>query len=132
LVKKGNYQDQFHIDSAAIGPWHVGKKPDRRALETMKKHNLEYDNKARCLTKQDFKKYHYIFGMDYENMTDLEDMKPSDGSAKLLLLGDFDPQGEKIIRDPYYDSNSDGFEKAFVQAVRCCESFLKKALAGEV
>jgi low molecular weight phosphotyrosine protein phosphatase len=70
--------------------------------------------------------------MDYENMTDLEDMKPSDGSAKLLLLGDFDPQGEKIIRDPYYDNNSDGFEKAFVQAVRCCESFLKKSLAGEV
>lgn len=132
LVKKGNHSDNFHIDSAAIGPWHVGKNPDRRALETMKNHNLEYSNKARRLVPADFKKFDFIFGMDYENMSDLEDMKPSDGKAKLLLLGDFDPQGEKIIRDPYYDSNSDGFEKAFVQSVRCCENFLKKALAGEV
>lgn len=110
----------------------MGKSPDRRALETMKKHNLEYSNKARQLKKDDFKKFDYIFGMDHENMSDLEDMKPSDGKAKLLLIGDFDPQGEKIIRDPYYDNNSEGFEKAFVQSVRCCENFLKKVLAGEV
>lgn len=132
MVKKGNVTDKFHIDSAAIGGWHVGKSPDRRALETMKKHNLEYSNKARQLKKDDFKKFDYIFGMDHENMSDLEDMKPSDGKAKLLLIGDFDPQGEKIIRDPYYDNNSEGFEKAFVQSVRCCENFLKKVLAGEV
>lgn len=65
-------------------------------------------------------------------MQDLKDLKPEDGTAKLLLLGDFDPQGEKIIRDPYYDSDSKGFEKAYEQSVRCCEAFLKKAVAGEV
>jgi low molecular weight phosphotyrosine protein phosphatase len=65
-------------------------------------------------------------------MSDLEDLKPKDGTAKLLLLGDFDPNGERIIRDPYYDSDSKGFEKAYVQSVRCCEAFLKKAVAGEV
>lgn len=132
LVKKRGHTEKFHIDSAAVGSWHIGKHPDRRAVETMKKHNLEYSNKARQLKAQDFKKFDYIFGMDYENMTDLDDMKPSDSTAKLLLLGDFDPQGEKLIRDPYYDSNSDGFEKAFVQSVRCCENFLKKVVAGEV
>jgi low molecular weight phosphotyrosine protein phosphatase len=57
-------------------------------------------------------------------MSDLEDLKPIDGTAKLLLLGDFDPNGERIIRDPYYDSDSKGFEKAYVQSVRCCEAFL--------
>ena len=98
----------------------------------MKKHDLEYSNRARQLKPEDFKKFHYIFGMDHENMSDLEDMKPSDSSAKLLLLGDFDPHGEKIIRDPYYDSNSDGFEKAYVQAFRCCEQFLWKALSRQV
>lgn len=98
----------------------------------MKKHNLAYDNKARQLKTQDFKKFDYIFGMDDDNMQELDEMNPSDGKAKLLLLGDFDPHGERIIRDPYYDSNSDGFEKAYVQSVRCCENFLKKVLAGEV
>lgn len=70
--------------------------------------------------------------MDDENMSDLESIKPKDATAKLLLLGDFDPQGERIIRDPYYDSESDGFEKAYVQSVRCCEAFLKKVLANEI
>lgn len=115
-----------------LGDWHTGKKPDHRAQATMKKHNLEYNNKARQISKSDFKKFDYIFGMDHENMHDLKDVNPSDGTAKLLLLGDFDPQGEKIIRDPYYDSGSEGFEKAYVQSVRCCEAFLKKVLAGEV
>jgi low molecular weight phosphotyrosine protein phosphatase len=65
-------------------------------------------------------------------MQDLEDVKPKDATAKLLLLGEFDPKGERIIRDPYYDSDSKGFEKAYEQSVRCCEAFLKKAVAGEV
>ncbi|XP_070507025.1 low molecular weight phosphotyrosine protein phosphatase 1-like [Chironomus tepperi] len=132
IVKKRNLTDKFYIDSAAIGSWHIGKKPERRALETMKKHNLEYDNKARQITTEDFRKFDYIFGMDDENMSDLDERKPSDGKAKLLLLGDFDPKGERIIRDPYYDSNSDGFEKAYVQSIRCCDAFLDKHLAGEI
>ena len=48
LVKKQNVAEKFKIDSAAIGPWHVGKSPDRRALETMKNHNLEYSNRGGC------------------------------------------------------------------------------------
>lgn len=70
--------------------------------------------------------------LDNDNMEDLKDIKPKNGTAKLLLLGDFDPNGERIIRDPYYDSGSEGFEKAYEQSVRCCEAFLKKALNGEV
>lgn len=66
-------------------------------------------------------------------MQDLEDEKPKGScKAKLLLLGDFDPEGEKIIRDPYYDSGDEGFEKAYVQSIRCCEAFLKKVLNGEI
>lgn len=98
----------------------------------MKAHNLEYNNKARMINQADFKKFAYIFGMDNENMWDLKELNPKDGTAKILLLGDFDPEGEKIIRDPYYDKGSEGFEKAYVQSVRCCEAFLKKVLAGEV
>lgn len=70
--------------------------------------------------------------LDDDNMQDLEDIKPENATAKLLLLGEFDPKGERIIRDPYYDSDSKGFEKAYEQSVRCCEAFLKKVVAGEV
>lgn len=40
--------------------------------------------------------------MDEENIMDLKDRCPKDGKAKILLLGDFDSNGERIIRDPYY------------------------------
>lgn len=98
----------------------------------MKNHNLAYTNKARKIKNEDFNKFDYIFGMDYDNMEDLKGMKPDGANAKILLLGEFDPQGEKVIRDPYYDRGSAGFEKAYEQSVRCCEAFLKKVLTGEI
>lgn len=68
----------------------------------MKKHNLPYTNKARQIKKEDFKKYDYIFGMDDDNIDDLNGLCPKDGTAKVMLFGDFDPEGDRIIRDPYY------------------------------
>lgn len=84
---------------------HVGRQPDSRALATMKKHNLDYNNKARQIKPADFKKYDYIFGMDEENIDDLNGLRPKDGTSKILMLGDFDPEGDRIIRDPYYVRN---------------------------
>lgn len=40
--------------------------------------------------------------MDDDNISDLNSKSPKGSSAKVLLLGDFDPEGERIIRDPYY------------------------------
>ena len=54
--------------------------------------------------KSDFNEYDYIFGMDDDNMDDLNSLAPSGSKAKLKLLGTYDPEGERIIRDPYYVS----------------------------
>ncbi|KOB65326.1 Primo-1 [Operophtera brumata] len=103
-----NLGEQWEIDSAAIGGWHVGNPPDWRALDTMKKHNVPYNNHAR-----------------QENMRDLKRKAPKGSTAKLLLFGDYDPEGDRIIRDPYYDSDSKGFEKCYQQSVRCSKGFLE-------
>ncbi|XP_029707583.2 low molecular weight phosphotyrosine protein phosphatase 1 [Aedes albopictus] len=125
--------DQWEVDSAAIGGWHVGNQPDHRALATMKKHDLPYDNRARQITKKDFDHYDYIFGMDQENMSDLKSRAPKGSKAKHLLLGDYDTDAPgKIIRDPYYDQGSEGFEQCYVQCVRCCKGFLDKVERGEL
>lgn len=54
--------------------------------------------------KDDFETFDFIFGMDEENISDLKRMAPGNCRAKIGLLGEFDPQGERIIRDPYYVS----------------------------
>jgi low molecular weight phosphotyrosine protein phosphatase len=43
--------------------------------------------------------------MDDSNMDDIKDMAPKDFKGKIELLGDYDPEGKKIIRDPYYVSS---------------------------
>lgn len=43
--------------------------------------------------------------MDNENISHLNRIKPADGKAKIELLGKYDPEGEIIIRDPYYVMN---------------------------
>lgn len=95
------------VDSAAIGPWHIGKLPDKRARKVLEDFKVEYsiENKARQINPEDFYKFDYIFGMDEDNISDLERIKPGGSKAAILLLGDFDPQGERIIRDPYYVIN---------------------------
>ena len=35
-------------------------------------------------------------------MTDLKRIAPKDFQSKLLLLGDYDPKEERIIKDPYW------------------------------
>lgn len=43
--------------------------------------------------------------MDNSNIEELNSMKPSNCTAKIELLGKYDPEGETIIRDPYYVKN---------------------------
>ena len=51
--------------------------------------------------------------MDEENIEELNRMKPKDSVAKIELLGKYDPQGETIIRDPYYVSKKSSYYLKF-------------------
>ncbi|XP_056632609.1 low molecular weight phosphotyrosine protein phosphatase 1-like [Diorhabda sublineata] len=126
LVNQKGLSNQWVVDSAAIGPWHVGKQPDHRARQILQNHNIPYNGRARQIEKKDFNEFDFIFGMDEENISDLHSRAPKDSKAKILLLGDFDPEGDKIIRDPYYDDGSEGFEKCYKQCLRASEGFLKQ------
>lgn len=101
IVKKAGRIRDWHIDSAAIESWHVGSRPNARAVAIMDKYLLAYDNRARQITVDDFYTFEYILGMDSYNVEDLEEIRPTDAQAQIYLLGDFDPEGEKEIRDPY-------------------------------
>lgn len=56
------------------------------------------------INDKDFLKFDYIFGMDDQNIADLKELQPHNSKAKILLLGTFDIQGERIIKDPYFVS----------------------------
>jgi low molecular weight phosphotyrosine protein phosphatase len=54
----------------------------------------------------------------------MQSLQPKGSKATLKLFGEFDPQGELIIEDPYYGGN-DGFEHNFKQVTRASEGLLK-------
>jgi low molecular weight phosphotyrosine protein phosphatase len=117
--------NEWTVDSAALGSWHVGGEIDRRARKILQNHGINYSHRVRQITRDDFNKFDFIFGMDEDNMRALNKEKPPGSKAQLNLLGSYDPEGESIIRDPYYDSNSDGFEKCYQQCVRSCRAFVE-------
>lgn len=123
-LKESGKSSSWTVDSAAIGNWHVGNGPDRRAVSVLSKHGITTCHKARQVKKSDFSKFDYIFGMDHENIEDLKSIEPDQSIAKIGLLGSYDPDGELIIEDPYYESGEAGFEKCYQQCIRCCQAFL--------
>ncbi|KOX73842.1 Low molecular weight phosphotyrosine protein phosphatase [Melipona quadrifasciata] len=126
-INKLGLNESWEVESAALIGYHTGKNPDHRAMSTLREKGItNYSHKARPITEDDFIKFDWIFGMDTSNIQELNNTKPSNCTAKIELLGKYDPQGDIIIRDPYYDSNSAGFHKAYEQCVRSIKAFLEQ------
>ncbi|KAM7286562.1 low molecular weight phosphotyrosine protein phosphatase-like [Ixodes scapularis] len=123
VAKERGVLAEWNIDSAGTVDKHVGNAPDRRAIQCMKDHNVEMDHRARQVTLDDFRDFQYIFAMDNANMNYLTCLAPKSSKAKVELLGKYDPEGQKTIRDPYKDSGSQGFEEVYAQCLRCCNGF---------
>ncbi|XP_071104388.1 low molecular weight phosphotyrosine protein phosphatase-like isoform X1 [Haliotis cracherodii] len=128
LVKTNGLTDQWEIDSAALGDWHNGVPPDDRTMRTLKKNGITgYKHLGRQIKKADFHDFDVIFGMDEDNMSELDEIKPKSCRSKLLMLGECDPEGELIIEDPYYGNNIKDFEKVYEQCHRACNHFLQNS-----
>ncbi|XP_017754760.1 PREDICTED: low molecular weight phosphotyrosine protein phosphatase-like [Eufriesea mexicana] len=126
-IKKLHLVDFWEVDSAALLQYHVGNHPEPRAMNTLRERGIiDYTHIARQITKEDFYNFNWIFGMDNGIVYNLCHMQPDNSQAKIELLGKYDPNGELNIRDPLFDADSAGFEKAFEQAARSVKEFLKQ------
>ncbi|KAI8991526.1 protein-tyrosine phosphatase [Mycotypha africana] len=124
-VKKHNLQSKIpKIDSAGTASYHVGSAPDSRSVSTCKAHGVPVKHHARKVSKNDFEEFDYVLCMDESNLSDLKSIKPANSKAVLKLFGEFDPEGERIIEDPYY-GGTQGFEHNFNQITRASEGLLK-------
>src|SRR4051812_28107837 len=60
------------VDSAGTGSWHVGEKPDERAIKTAKKYGVDISKLcARQFTPRDFDAFDRIYVMDRSNLEDV-------------------------------------------------------------
>jgi len=122
LVERGHIAD-WQVDSAGTGPWHVGKRPDPRTCAILDREGIALDRVARQLRKRDYSRFDWLLAMDDDNLATLHERRPRTASADIALIGDYDPDGEREVPDPYYGGD-DGFERIYAMLRRSCAGFL--------
>ena len=109
LVRRRGLEGRIETDSAGTGEWHVGKPPDRRAREEMRRRGRDIsDLRARQVRRQDLEDFDLVLAMDDENYDDLMALADEDQREKIRLFLDFAEGGPSQVPDPYY-GGANGF-----------------------
>lgn len=124
-VKRRHLYDKFIIDSCGTGGYHTGSPPDGRTRSVCKNNKVQINHKARRIRKEDYFNFDYILCMDYKNLDNLLRIEPKNSKAEVQLFGEFDPDGEIVIKDPYFSRGTEAFKYIFDQMMRCSEGFLE-------
>lgn len=119
----------WQVDSAGTGAWHIGARPDHRTLTVLGRHGLATTHRGRQVTAADFTRFDLILAMDRANLRDLQAIQPRDATARIALLGTYDPAGESEVPDPYHDELP-RFEEVYVQVDRCCRELQRRLTAS--
>ena len=124
IVKREGREQNFLIDSAGIGGWHVGDLPDSRMRRHGEMRGYQFDSRARQFSRQDFADFDYIFVMDHENYRAVTSMaRTQEDRQKVRMLTDFltHHRGAATVPDPYYGGDKD-FEYALDLIEDACEN----------
>ncbi len=123
-------ENDFLVDSAGTGHWHVGNPPDKRSILTAEKNGIDITNQRGKLFKPSFfQEYDYIYVMDTNNYADVIKMaKNEDEKKKVQLILDELFPGENVdVPDPYNGIQSN-FDQVFEMLEEACESIANKLL----
>ena len=99
-------KDQYQVDSAGTGGWHVGRKPDIRMQEAARKRGIILQSRARQITIDDFDKFDLILTMDNANLAEVNALSKEFKSpliTKIRPILSFARQTDLTeVPDPYY------------------------------
>ncbi len=112
LVKK-QVSNQFHVDSAGTGGWHVGRLADSRMRNAALRRGITIKSRARQISLDDFNLFDLILTMDNSNLMDVKSLANDLNSpfkAKINPLLKYATNTDLLeVPDPYYGGDK-GFE----------------------
>lgn len=126
LVDQVGRAEEFVIDSAGLGGWHIGMYPDPRMTEAARQKGYHLNSRARQIKAYDFDDFDLILCMDEGNRDRLMDLAPSiEAQEKIQLLSNYIPEEMHAneIPDPYY-GGSQGFERVISLIEAACRNLL--------
>ncbi|WP_018700948.1 low molecular weight protein-tyrosine-phosphatase [Amorphus coralli] len=118
-------QPPIAVDSAGVGPWHVGKAPDGRAIATAQRRGVDLaDDRARMLAEDDFRTFDLILAMDAQVLADVWQRAPADATAQIGLFRKVAEDVDRDVDDPYYGGD-DGFERVYDEIETAAKTLLE-------
>ena len=124
MVNQAGLADHIQVDSAGIGPWHVGETAHRGTLAILKHNNIPYDGRARQIERADLDEFDYVLAMDREVLRYM--LRNSIGAnAEVALFLSYARQMGLVdtdeVADPYYDNT---FENSYTLIKKGCAALL--------
>ena len=121
MVRRQGVEKQFEIHSAAVSREELGNPVYPPARRELAKHGLSCSgHAARQITKEDYRMYDFLIGMDRGNLAGMRRVFGSDPEGKLHLLLDF-TGAPRDVADPWY---TDDFETAYRDIEAGCLALL--------
>lgn len=104
------------IDSAGIGPWHIGEPPCVNSINVARNYGIDISKHiARMVEMNDFSEYDLIVTFDHACLYDLSDMDKRENFVKLGVFG----HNGADVPDPYFFKGYEGFEKVYLMIEEC-------------
>ncbi|MCM1052151.1 MAG: low molecular weight phosphotyrosine protein phosphatase [Paenibacillus sp.] len=133
IVDEQGNPDEWIIDSAGTGGYHVGDLPDHRMRIHARRRGLELDHRCRQVRTGDFDDFDLIIGMDASNIANLRRLAPSpEAEAKIHAMAEYFSPSERYdyVPDPYYEG-AEGFELVLDLLQDACQNLYDQLTTGE-
>jgi len=130
-VQEAGLQDQISVDSAGTSDYHVGDKPDPRAIEKSSKYDIDISAyRGRQFEKDDFEAFDRIFAMDFSNYENILRLSRSKEDSKKveMILNLSKPNSNMSVPDPYY-GGEEGFENVYQLLDAACDELMTQIKA---
>lgn len=111
VVADAGVADRFRIDSSGTGSWHIGRPPDIRAQQALRTRGIDISGqRARQVTRDDFKVFDLVLAMDRSNYDRLITLAPDIYEPNIRLFMKYAPEmGICEIPDPFF-GGPEGFD----------------------
>ncbi len=129
LIKLQGLEENYKVDSAGTGSWHVGNPADSRMRNAAKRRGIDLPSISRQITFNDLQTFDLILTMDNENLQVVKALASKhvvDDCANIRPILSYAKKTDLIeVPDPYY-GGEDGFEKVLDLLEDACQGLLSE------
>jgi protein-tyrosine phosphatase len=133
---RAGVQDEFVVDSAGTGDWHVGRPADPRMHAAAARRGVDLTSRARQIHPGDLVQFDHILTMDAANLTAVQALVRVAQRQGLETRAKVEPlvrycrvSTAREVPDPYY-GGPDGFEAVLDLLEDACDGLMQTLMRG--